>query len=144
MKTALLMTTAAFASLFAGPIVVLAQQAMPSAEMAAPEMTAAAMAPAPVISDPGAPLGSEANPIPRNSPTPVGEAGRLVAGDPTVVLNAPIPDTKANRARYGQPLSATGRASEPAGNWSDHGAPFPPGLSLIHGPAPPKGPRLLV
>ena len=66
--------------------------------------------------DPSAPLGSAANPIPHSSPTPASLAYALVAGEPNVVTNGPIPDTRANRAMYGSPLSHAGRASDPAGN----------------------------
>jgi hypothetical protein len=112
MKTARILTTMALAFLFAGPIAALAQQAQPSPQTVLPPTPP----PAASVSDARAPLGSDANPIPRNSPTPVEQAGRLVAGGPTVVSNAPVPDTVENRARYGQPLSATGRANKPAGN----------------------------
>jgi len=33
-----------------------------------------------------------------------------------VVSNGPIPDTRANRAKYGAPLSTAGRLTKPAGN----------------------------
>jgi hypothetical protein len=52
----------------------------------------------------------------QSSPTPADQAYTLKAGDPTVVSNAPVPDTKANRARYGRPLSMTGQRTAPAGN----------------------------
>ncbi len=52
----------------------------------------------------------------QSSPTPADQAYALKAGDPTVVSNAPVPDTKANRARYGRPLSMTGRKTSAAGN----------------------------
>jgi hypothetical protein len=38
------------------------------------------------------------------------------AGDPNVITNGPIPDTKENRAKYGQPMSNAGRHTAPAGN----------------------------
>jgi hypothetical protein len=82
----------------------------------APAASDAAMPTSAVAQDPAAPLGSNANPLPQSSPTPPGQASGLTAGDPTVVSNGPVPDTKANRAKYGQPLSATGRATRPAGN----------------------------
>jgi hypothetical protein len=66
--------------------------------------------------DPTAPAGSAANPLPMNSPVASDLAYTLKAGDPTVVTNGPIPDTQANRARYGQPMSHAGRATQPAGN----------------------------
>ncbi len=52
----------------------------------------------------------------QSSPTPADQAYALKAGDPTVVSNAPIPDTRANRQRFGRPLSMTGRKTAPAGN----------------------------
>jgi hypothetical protein len=82
----------------------------------APAASDAAAPTAAVAQDPAAPLGSNANPLPQSSPTPPGQASNLMAGDPTVVSNGPVPDTKANRAKYGQPLSASGRATRPAGN----------------------------
>jgi len=65
---------------------------------------------------PRAPLGSPSNPIPLGSPTPAESAFRLLAGDPTVVTNGPVPDTPANRAAYGPPQSRSGRESIPSGN----------------------------
>jgi hypothetical protein len=32
------------------------------------------------------------------------------------LTNGPVPDTKANRAKYGQPLSHAGRQTRPKGN----------------------------
>ena len=52
----------------------------------------------------------------RSSPTPVGDAYRLKAGDPTVVANAPVPDTVENRRAYGGPQSNGGRRTAPRGN----------------------------
>lgn len=63
-----------------------------------------------------APIGSASNPIPLDSPTPAELAHRLVAGDPSVVTNGPIPDTPSNRAIHGPPNSRAGRASAPDGN----------------------------
>jgi hypothetical protein len=127
MKTVLLFATAALASAFlaAGPGMAQtdpnASSAMTGAPVnppapGAPAVTSAATPASAVAQDPSAPLGSAANPIPQSSPTPTNQASALVAGDSTVVSNGPVPDTKANRAKYGQPLSATGRATKPAGN----------------------------
>jgi hypothetical protein len=33
-----------------------------------------------------------------------------------VIASQPVPDTRANRAKYGQPLSRAGKHSAPAGN----------------------------
>lgn len=127
MKTALLLSAAGLAALLMAPAAVWAQdQAQPApaptASSAPPTTVDAPAAPdaaspvAAVTQNAGAPMGSPANPIPESSPTPAPQAGALVASDPTVVSNGPVPDTKANRARYGKPLSATGRATAPAGN----------------------------
>jgi len=37
-------------------------------------------------------------------------------GDNVLVTNGPIPDTKANRARFGKPESNAGKRTAPAGN----------------------------
>jgi hypothetical protein len=63
-----------------------------------------------------APPGSWANPIPQSSPEPAGGAGVLTPGDTTVISNGPVPDTRANRARFGGPMSHGGRATKAAGN----------------------------
>lgn len=63
-----------------------------------------------------APLGSPAHPIPQNSPTPADQAYRLKAGDPSVISNAPIPDTPQNRSSFGAPLSYGGKATTASGN----------------------------
>ncbi|HWA61319.1 MAG TPA: hypothetical protein VG939_08085 [Caulobacteraceae bacterium] len=60
--------------------------------------------------------GMDSNVILESSPTPPSEAYRLVASDPTVVSNGPVPDTPQNRARYGGPMSHGGRMTAPAGN----------------------------
>jgi hypothetical protein len=50
------------------------------------------------------------------SSKPPEEQATLKAGDPNVVSNAPVPDTVANRAKYGRPLSNGGRHTPPKGN----------------------------
>jgi hypothetical protein len=138
MKTAPLFITGVLAVLLAGPVTAQTTQSAPTPAPAMPDASApaaanpgapvnpsAAGAPAAsdaatptsaVAQDPSAPMGSTANPIPQSSPTPTDQASSLTAGDPSVVSNGPVPDTKANRAKYGQPLSATGRSTKPAGN----------------------------
>jgi hypothetical protein len=41
---------------------------------------------------------------------------QTAAVNTTVVTNGPIPDTRANRARYGAPMSNAGKRTAPAGN----------------------------
>ena len=50
------------------------------------------------------------------SQMPPGQAHALQLGDNTLVANAPVADTPANRAKYGQPLSHAGKRTAPAGN----------------------------
>jgi hypothetical protein len=52
----------------------------------------------------------------KDYPVPASQAYKLLPSDPGVITNGPIPDTPANRARYGEPLSHAGRASAPDGN----------------------------
>jgi hypothetical protein len=47
---------------------------------------------------------------------PPAQIRALAAGYNRLVTNGPIPDTPANRARYGKPLSHAGRQSAPDGN----------------------------
>lgn len=110
-----------FLAVTATAALILSAHAASAVESAAapPAVTAATVTKASAVgyvSDPSAPLGSEANPIPKNSPTPVEEAYKLVAGGPTVVSNDPIPDTPQNRAKYGHPLSHGGGHTDPDGH----------------------------
>lgn len=50
------------------------------------------------------------------SQMPPGQVQALQNGDNTLVANAPVPDTAANRAKYGKPLSHGGKSTPPAGN----------------------------
>ena len=60
--------------------------------------------------------GQDTSAVIRFSPTPPDQAYRLRAGDPYVVTNGPVPDTAQNRARFGGPMSRTGRSTAPVGN----------------------------
>jgi uncharacterized surface protein with fasciclin (FAS1) repeats len=53
--------------------------------------------------------------VPVSSQSPDAQAS-LKAGDPNVVSNPPVADTKANRAKYGAPMSNAGKRSTPKGN----------------------------
>jgi hypothetical protein len=50
------------------------------------------------------------------SSSTLGDPTTMKAGDPNVVTNGPVPDTRENRAKYGRPLSNAGKRSAPAGN----------------------------
>ena len=54
--------------------------------------------------------------IPLSSPTPPSRAYLLTPGDPYVISNGPVPDTRANRARFGGPMSRGGRMTAPVGD----------------------------
>lgn len=101
---------AAVLALFAAPA--MAQPTQPSMQdpATAPVTNDQPLAPAATAA------GQNASVIVQSSPTPPDQAYALKAGDPSVVSNAPVADTPANRARYGGPMSRTGRRTTPAGN----------------------------
>ena len=86
----------------AGPT---AQSVQPAAPKAPDSQTASAASSSTAV-----------NPIPQNYPVPADQAAKLLPSDPGVVTNGPVPDTPANRAKDGQPLSNGGRTTQPAGN----------------------------
>jgi hypothetical protein len=47
---------------------------------------------------------------------PPGQASALAAGDNKLLTNGPVPDTPANRHRFGGPMSRAGKRTAPAGN----------------------------
>jgi len=110
------------AALLAAPAAASAQAVNPPANMPSdttPAASSAAQSGVPTsaaMPDASAPLGSSANPIPESSPTPARQAGNLTPNDPSVVTNGPVPDTAANRARFGKPMSHAGRETPAAGN----------------------------
>ena len=67
------------------------------------------MAPAPAV----APMAPSADTAATNSSVTTA-AGATV--EQTTVTNGPIPDTAANRAKYGAPMSHAGKHTKPAGN----------------------------
>ncbi len=104
-----------------------------SAQPAATDPNAAAQpdAAAPTLAPPAAPRGQDV-PTGRgadmNAPS-AGAAGvdssatqapvgveTIRQGDSILVTNGPVPDTAANRAKYGGPMSMTGKRTKPAGN----------------------------
>ncbi len=81
----------------------------PAATYAAPDQTA----PAPSAQMGG--VNASTGPIPADQ-LPPGQASALASGDNRLVTNGPVPDTAANRAKYGGPNSRAGRRTAPAGN----------------------------
>ena len=79
----------------------------------APDASVPASATVPAATSPGAATTDAAatNPVAPSAPA----AGASPA-DAVVVSNAPVPDTRANRAKYGRPLSHAGNLTDPAGN----------------------------
>jgi hypothetical protein len=110
---------AALAVALTAPLAAHAQQT----DQAAP--VAPAAQPAPDATTPAQPM--PAQPMPA---TQAGTPASATVGDPTtnaaqptadatgaqVVSNGPVPDTRANRMKYGKPMSSAGRHTAPAGN----------------------------
>jgi hypothetical protein len=106
MNRNLLLITVLAAGL-AGPLAAQAKQVNPPApQTPAPELPAAA--PAPAATPPAAAMPAT------QAGTPV--AATTDASGVQVVASAPVPDTPANRAKYGKPMSHAGRHTAPAGN----------------------------
>jgi hypothetical protein len=87
----------------------------PSAPTASPDQTtgnsgATNAAPATSAPSTAAPDTSAAVGTPANTSTTVDANGNQV------IASQPVPDTRANRAAYGQPLSNAGKHTAPAGN----------------------------
>jgi hypothetical protein len=98
MRASILIAVASAATLAAGAA--FAQSAAPSAGSDTAVNPPAA----------GAPAGGYA------SSDTLGDTSKLKAGDPNVVSNGPVPDTRENRAKYGRPLSHAGRLTSPTGD----------------------------
>ena len=79
----------------------------------------AASAPATDEAAPPSAQGSSANTsgtiLSSDQVTPA-QAQALQNGDNKLVSNGPVPDTPANRAKYGKPMSNAGKRTAPAGN----------------------------
>ena len=109
------LTALAFLAL-AVPAVSLAQPA-PAQDQTAPPAQIT-VAPVQTMSAPAAPaagVNATTGPIPADQ-LPPGQASALAAGDNQMVANQPVPDTPANRAKYGGPKSHGGRKTKPIGN----------------------------
>ncbi|MFI4974524.1 MAG: hypothetical protein ACHP84_08300 [Caulobacterales bacterium] len=53
---------------------------------------------------------------PTTPATTIDASATVATGTVQVISNPPVPDTAANRAKYGQPLSNAGRRTKAAGN----------------------------
>jgi hypothetical protein len=89
-----------------------------AAQQAAPEPQSAPQASAPqsmaqaADPDQAAPAAGDATSVPDQVQTP--DTGATAST--RVMTNGPVPDTRANRARYGGPMSHAGKRSAPSGN----------------------------
>jgi hypothetical protein len=95
----------------AGPLAAQAKQVNPPAPQ-----TPAPATPAPAT-DPLAPYGP-IQAAPAQSATQAGTpvSATTDANGMQIVASAPVPDTPANRAKYGKPMSRAGRLTKPVGN----------------------------
>ncbi len=85
----------------------LAQDATaPMAPSAAPNAPAYSSQPAMTQSAPMAP----------SADTSAANSNATASVEHTTVTNGPVPDTAANRAKYGAPMSHAGKKTKPAGN----------------------------
>lgn len=109
MKTLHMIAAAAAASFLMAPVLCAAQDA--SAGAPAPAMTDMAATPSP--SDSATTTNAS---VVSADQIPAGQAQALAAGDNKMVTNGPVPDTAANRAKYGRPMSNAGKRTAPAGN----------------------------
>jgi len=124
---------AVLAAGLAGPIAAQAQQTdsqQPAPQQAAPMPNSQDLSTAPhaygntpdstvnPATQAGAPasatVGDENNPA--NAAMPNAAAPTADASGTQVISNGPIPDTPANRKKYGRPMSMAGRMTKPAGN----------------------------
>lgn len=104
-------TLSILALAIAAPAVSLAQ----TADQAPPDQSAPP-AQGPMSAAPAPSAESTAINASTGQPMAPGQAGALAAGDNTLVTNGPVPDTAANRAKYGGPNSRAGRHTKPIGN----------------------------
>jgi hypothetical protein len=81
--------------------------ASPTQPDPAPPADAPSPAPAPAAQDPTMAVAGQA---------PDAQVAALAAGDNHLVTNGPVPDTAANRAKYGRPLSHAGKKTSPTGD----------------------------
>jgi len=105
---------AAVAAALAGPVAAHAQQADP--QQAAPQQPMPqTAAPAPTAPDTNANMPT-ATPASQAAMPASATVGGTDASGAQVVSNGPVPDTPANRHKYGRPMSMAGKMTKPAGN----------------------------
>lgn len=105
-------TLSILALAIAAPMASLAQPA----DQAPPYQSAPPAPQGPMSATPAPSAESTAVNASTGQPMAPDQAGALAAGDNTLVTNGPVPDTPANRAKYGGPNSRAGRHTKPIGN----------------------------
>jgi hypothetical protein len=110
MKPLQLLAAAAALALSASAVAAQNTSMQPSGQYVAPPPTAssAAVNASGIVSDQ-----SSQAPATTSQVTTQADGSTLVNN---VVTNGPVPDTRANRARYGKPLSNAGKRTAPVGN----------------------------
>jgi len=98
-----------------------AQPAAPADQASPPDQTAApAPAPNGQMGAPADQQGADQQGMSAGAPNAAGAAANASvttnAQGVEVISSQPVPDTPQNRAQYGQPMSRTGRLTQPAGN----------------------------
>lgn len=109
MKTLHMTAAAVAASFLMAPVLCVAQDATASAP--APAMADMAATPST-----GESATSTNASVVSSDQIPAAQAQALAAGDNKMVTNGPVPDTAANREKYGRPMSNAGKKTAPAGN----------------------------
>jgi hypothetical protein len=115
MSSAFLLGAAAAVAIFAAPALAFGQAQTPPPADTNPAMSGAGMAGPAAPSAPSAGMNTSGVAVDA-SQLPPDQATALAKGDNTLVTNGPVPDTPANRAKYGRPMSHAGKKTAPAGN----------------------------
>jgi hypothetical protein len=105
-----LMLAAGAVSLAAATVAIAQQSGADPSTPAQPSDQGMQGAPPPAVA------GANVNATVAASPDTSGQVQDVRLGDSTTVTNGPVPDTPANRAKYGGPTSMTGKKTRPAGN----------------------------
>lgn len=95
-------------AVLAGLLIAVAAPAQAQPDPASPPSASPADAPPPIAAiDPTRVTTGQA---------PDAQVQALASGDNRLVTNGPVPDTAANRAKFGKPLSHAGKKTAPTGN----------------------------
>jgi hypothetical protein len=115
MTSATILGAAAAVALFAAPALAFGQAQAP---MSGPGADTTPPMSAPMAATPsaqGAGMNTDSVTV-DPAQAPASQVQALQQGDNTLVTNGPVPDTPANRAKYGRPMSNAGKKTAPVGN----------------------------